>query len=317
MHRLVVVVAVCTACIGVAALVTVRPNLEYTNAPITVSTVKTPGRATTFIFGGDIMLDRTVRTALERNGEDALFSCLDAALASADYTVANLEGPITNNFSMSVGSVIGSPENYVFTFSLSTAALLARHHMSAVSLGNNHILNFGRSGLDSTLAVLDAAGVASFGEPYGHRIARMPGEVGTFSLIGYNEFDPAGWRAAASTTVEQIHTEAAALFIPIVFAHWGEEYSSTTPRQRALAKEFVSAGARLILGAHPHVIQDHEYMGAVPVYYSLGNFVFDQYWNESVRTGLLLAVSFATDGTIQTQEMPIRIGPGGRPCLVE
>ena len=65
------------------------------------------------LFAGDMMFDRSVRTAVERNGDDFLFSCIDTALAGSDLNVANLEGPITDNASISVDSAIGSPNNFV------------------------------------------------------------------------------------------------------------------------------------------------------------------------------------------------------------
>lgn len=307
-------------CAAVFALA--QSSLSYTapekyTPPATAATALAPAAHATLIFGGDMMLDRTVRTFVERSGEEALFTCLDRIVPSADYVVTNLEGPITSNGSRSVGSAVGSPENYIFTFPSSTAALLRRHGVSAVALGNNHILNFGNEGLQSTIASLEEEGVAFFGEPYGHHVAHVRIQDIPFSFIGYNEFDPAGWRVAASTTVEQLQAAVTAGSVPIVFAHWGQEYTSTTALQRSLAQTFAHSGARLIVGAHPHIVQDHEYIGATPVYYSLGNLVFDQYWNESVRTGLLLSATFSSDGGLQVREIPIRIGPGGRPCPVE
>jgi poly-gamma-glutamate synthesis protein (capsule biosynthesis protein) len=76
----------------------------------------------------------------------------------------------------------------------------------------------------------------------------------------------------------------------IVMPHWGEEYVSTTsPALRAQAKAFVDAGAGAIIGSHPHVVGEQEWMGTVPVFYSLGNFIFDQYFSSSVMKGEIVA----------------------------
>src|SRR6185503_17913788 len=85
---------------------------------------------------GDIMLDRQIRLVSDENGGDFVFSCIDPLLKSADFAVANLEGPITGNPSRSLGSVPGSTDNYYFTFPTTTGALLARHHFKAVDIGN-------------------------------------------------------------------------------------------------------------------------------------------------------------------------------------
>lgn len=317
----VVTMAGAVALLGALALVASHRDVLYARAPDTsgahVVFAAREEEPVVFIFGGDVMLDRSIRTSLEARGEEALFACLDKVFPEAEYVVANLEGPITEHPSRSSGSAIGSADNYVFTFPTSTAALLARHRVSALSLGNNHILNFGVDGMRSTIAALHEFGIAPFGEPYGNSVAHMRSGGQTFALIGFNEFDPAGWRAAASTTVAHVRAEAAFGVVPIVFAHWGEEYAQVTGGQRALAREFAQAGARLVVGAHPHIVQEREHIGPVPVYYSLGNLVFDQYWNEEVRTGLLLKVAFSQNGSLQAQEIPVRIGPGGRPCPVE
>lgn len=266
------------------------------------------------IFGGDMMFDRTVRTAAEAHGDDALFSCMDDTFAHADFVVANLEGPITRSGSKSVGSTIGAPDNYVFTFPTTTAPLLARHRVSFVTLGNNHILNFGMRGLQETRAVLDGASVGYFGDPYAHAVVHESVRGLSFAFIGFNQFDPDGWRAAASTTRVQIAEARGAGEMPIVFAHWGDEYASTTPLQRELAQSFADAGAVFIVGAHPHVVQEHAWIDGVPVYYSLGNMIFDQYWMEAVRRGLLLRVSFGPAGVTGVEEIPVELGHDRRTC---
>jgi poly-gamma-glutamate capsule biosynthesis protein CapA/YwtB (metallophosphatase superfamily) len=98
----------------------------------------------TVLFGGDAMLDRSVRIAMEKEGEDFIFSCLGGTLRTPDLTVLNLEGPITENPSKSVGSAVGSVNNTKFTFASGTASLLKRQGVDIVSLANNHAQDFGR-----------------------------------------------------------------------------------------------------------------------------------------------------------------------------
>jgi len=264
------------------------------------------------IFGGDMMLDRTVRTTIDQKGGDFIFSCIDETLANADLVVANLEGPITGEKSRSVGSIIGSPDNFVFTFPLSTAVLLAVHHISVVNLGNNHVMNFGSSGVRSTMYSLNAAGVKYFGDPINATVTHKSLNGIPLAFINYNEFSG---RGAASTTVAQIQAARAAGELPVVYAHWGIEYATTSSAySRELAHRFVDVGAEIVIGSHPHVVEEHEVYKGKYIYYSLGNFIFDQYWNDAVRHGLLLEVSFTSQGVTSVQEIPIELGRDRRTC---
>lgn len=268
----------------------------------------------TVFFGGDMMFDRSVREAGELLGDDHLLACLNPLIAAADIAVANLEGPITPHDSVSVGSAVGSAHNYTFTFPLSTASLLAEHGIHFVSLGNNHILNFGTDGVRSTIATLDAAGVASFGDPLEQRVARHDGMDVHISLVAYNQFAPEGAFLAASTTLAQIRAERTEGRLPIVFAHWGEEYQPAQEYQKTLAHAFVDAGAVLVVGAHPHVVQESETYQGAPIYYSLGNLVFDQYWHESVQRGLTILATIDAVGGVSIAEMPVFLWRDRQTC---
>ena len=268
------------------------------------------------VFGGDMMFDRDIRRKMALNGEDHALSCVDEVLLPADLVVANLEGPITSNPSMSLGSVVGTPENFTFTFPTSTAGMLARHNILLVNIGNNHIMNFGRSGLLETQSLLDKAGVAYFGDPdkpEEERVERLEIQGIPFSFVNWSD-----WTSDKTDhTVAQVRKEAEAGRVTVVYTHWGEEYVAPTERMRALAHSFAEAGAVLVVGSHPHVVQENELYAGAHIYYSLGNFVFDQYWNEEVSTGLLLRVKFSKDGVKGIEELPIKIHRDGRTCLLE
>ena len=268
------------------------------------------------VFGGDLMFDRSIREKLTRNGEDHALSCVDEVLLPADLVVANLEGPITSNPSMSLGSVIGSPENFTFTFPTTTATMLVRHNIRLANIGNNHIMNFGRSGLLETEKWLDAAGVAYFGDPdkpEEERVERTTVGGVPFSFVNWSD-----WTSDKTDhTVAQVRKEVASGRVTVVYTHWGEEYVEPTERMRALAHSFADAGAALVVGSHPHVVQESELYNGAHIYYSLGNFVFDQYWNERVSNGLLLRVRFTKDGVKGIEELPITMHRDGRTCLLE
>lgn len=282
-------------------------------------------RHATVIFGGDMLFDRSIRLVADAKGGDFIFSCVDAVLGGADLVVANLEGPITEHASVSASSAPGDAFNYTFTFPPATAELLYEHNIRMVNLGNNHILNFGREGARSTTRYLQDAGVAHFGLPAGASAqAGEPMEstvaAGTinripFSFINYNEFSGGG---AASTTVVQIRRARGAGHIPVVYTHWGIEYATTSSAySRELAHSFVDAGAEIVIGSHPHVVEESETYRGKRIYYSLGNFIFDQYMNDDVQHGLLLEVTFGPSGVQVVKEIPIELQEDRRTCPVE
>lgn len=262
------------------------------------------------LFVGDLFFDRHIRLTQERFGADWTFSCLGTLLQEADAIVGNLEGPITDQRSVSAGTAPGSADNYVFTFPTSTAPLLFEHRIRIVNLGNNHIGNFGEEGVRSTKRYLTEAGVAFFGGLKGDEEVHQADIGGVpFSFVSYNAF-------GGSTAEEVAHTisrERALGREVVLYAHWGEEYEKDVSRLRPLARLFVSSGASAVIGSHPHVVQESERIGSAPVFYSLGNFIFDQYFNEEVSRGLAVELRF-TDAGIETAEYQVSLERDGRTC---
>lgn len=267
----------------------------------------------TIIFGGDMMFDRSIRVAMEKHGDDYVFSCIRDLLQSADIVVANLEGPITSHPSKSVGTKVGGEGNFTFTFPTSTAPLLARHNIRLVSLGNNHIMNFSREGLEQTKRWLDDAGVAYFGDPdlpEEERVRRTTINGVSLSFVNWSD-----WTSDKTDhTVTQVREETGAGNLVVVYAHWGEEYVPPTTAMRQLARSFIDAGAAIVIGSHPHIVQERELYQGNYIYYSLGNMLFDQYWDESVRRGLLLRVGFTQKGVESLEEIPIDNQTDRRTC---
>ncbi len=290
-------------------------NTETFVRPIASVPAPAPKPRASIIFGGDMMFDRSIRTAMEKRGGDYIFSCISALLQSADLVVANLEGPITAHLSKSVGSKVGREGNFTFTFPTTTAALLFRHNIRLVSIGNNHTMNFGREGLAETKRWLDEAGILYFGEPdlgESNRVERISLRGIPFSFINWSD-----WTSDKTNhTVARVRDEVGAGRIVVVYTHWGDEYVPPPERVKTLARQFVDAGADLVIGSHPHIVQEDEVYAGKHIYYSLGNFVFDQYWNESVRRGLLLRVEFIPEGVESVEEIPIDNQTDRRTCAV-
>lgn len=266
---------------------------------------------TRVLFVGDMNFDRYVREVIMEKGEDFVFSCIGDVLKEADWVVGNLEGPITDNLSVSVGTEVGSPPNYTFTFPPATAKLLERYNVKLVNIGNNHINNFGKAGVSSTRKYLEEAGVNYFGGLGGDEpIYRAKLGDTKISFVSYNQFG--GY--SPQKVGDIISKESKSGRLVIVYAHWGEEYGPVTIHQRISAKLFSESGAKAIIGSHPHVISPSEKIGETIVYYSLGNFIFDQYWNPEVRTGLMLELNIK-DGQIEVSERKVVLSQDGKTCL--
>ena len=269
------------------------------------------------LFVGDIMFDRGIRYYAKQNGgNDFIFDKISPTLAENDLVVANLEGPITNNKSISSGTAPGSVNNYFFTFDPSITKTLFEKNIKLLNLGNNHILNFGREGLLSTKIYLDESGVNYFGAPNGGRSIIKNINGLKIAFVSYNEFS-GNIENEQIATIDEIKKIELNADIVVVFSHWGNEYELVpADSQKDSARQFIDAGADLIIGSHSHVIQPMEIYNGKRIYYSLGNFVFDQYFNEDVRQGLGVIVKINKQTKqLDFLEKHFYLGPNGQTII--
>ena len=279
---------------SVALLIAVSPFLPK-HAPIVVgpdALADEKDNAISVLLVGDIMLDRGIATHAREVGDKKLFEGVQALLKGHDAVIGNLEGTITSNPSVS------QLDNSVmrFTFAPKYAEVLAQLGLSALSLANNHALDFGEFGYDDTRHFLDIAGVSTFGSPFNdaHLAVLKSVKDKNLCVVGYHSLfkpDP----ASVLTKIKVIREECDYI---IIFAHWGEEYQhEPTSKQREFAHAFVDAGADVVVGAHPHVVEPLEIYNNHAIFYSLGNFLFDQGWRPEVKRGVALAVEFSASST--------------------
>ncbi len=263
------------------------------------------------LFVGDMMFDRTMRNVAEAKGYDYLFSCVDRYLDSFDMVIGNLEGPITENPSLSTGTKPGGAGNTTFTFDRDVARALSHNNIRMVSLGNNHIYDFGAAGARSTMNELKKRGVEYFGAPNGSMVATTTVRGVKLAFVSFNQFLGQNDPEKTKDAVAKIKGESD--FVA-VYSHWGEEYSPATDYEKKLAREFIDAGADMVVGSHPHVIQEHEIYKGKHIFYSLGNFIFDQYWTESVRTGGGVE-ALVGNKVVLAKDVEFEISRGGKTCL--
>ena len=275
-----------------------------------------PAKKIKILFGGDLMFDRDIRRAAEKHSYNFILQDLQPLFQEHDLVVANLEGPITSAPSRSVGSVPGSSQNFIFTFSPAVTELLKASKMKVVNIGNNHILNFGSEGLQETKAALTQAGIQYFGntdgsdEPEERTVTWKNGEL-TIGFVNYNQFASQAFPRALT----DITTLRPKVDLVVVYTHWGNEYVPEANQViQNIATELRSAGADVIIGSHPHVVQQRD----GTTYYSLGNFVFDQYFEQAVQQGLLVSLEIDPDTLeLNFTEYPIKLERNGQTKLLQ
>jgi poly-gamma-glutamate capsule biosynthesis protein CapA/YwtB (metallophosphatase superfamily) len=173
-----------------------------------------------------------------------------------------------------------------------------------LSLSNNHADDFGPQVTLDSRAAIEAAGLIPFGDPGDSENFIIRENLGgvSLSLVGFHAF---GEKTTELTAAIQ-NEKAQGRFV-IVYPHWGVEYATTAPGvETQAAQTFINAGADLIIGAHPHVVQNIEVIDGVPVVYSLGNFLFDQDFSPETQQGLIAHVTI-TPETLELTFTPVRI----------
>ncbi|MEO5965499.1 MAG: CapA family protein [Candidatus Limnocylindrales bacterium] len=314
-----------------------------------------PKTAWTLVAGGDILLDRGVALAIKANGVNFPFDggtvditgiCKDCSpfgwdlpytqrtgnkgsvrdlVKGADLALANFENPAPDTFRFhSRGTVFSANPGYIKG--------LRNAGIDWVSLANNHIGDAGRKGILQTMANMDEAGIAHSGVGRNivdaHKAALLKvGDV-TVGLLGYDTI--AGYYQAGTTTPGSARLTVKALKadikaarkagadLVIVFPHWGVEYRSTPfAGQQRLARAAIDAGADMVIGNHSHWAGAMEVWKGKPIWYALGNFVFDQTWSIPTMEGITLELTFSGTKLVQAKLHPHLIMDKAQPNFLD
>ncbi len=269
------------------------------------------------LFIGDMMFDRYIRQVAEKKGYNFLFQGVDNLLEDNDLVIGNLEGPITGNQSMSASSEFGARENYIFTFDPQVANVLKNHNINLVNISNNHILNFDKNGLEQTKKYLDNSGIRYFCDPDNSelRIANYELQGLKIAFACYNQFESGG----EEKTFNDIKMAEKRADLVILYTHWGKEYEmEPLEKTKNLAHKFIDTGVDMIIGTHPHVAQEREVYKNKTIYYSLGNFIFDQYFDPNTTKGLAVkAVIDPENKNINYEEYDLRLKNNGQTELAK
>lgn len=307
---------------GVYALSSMEYRIAVESRVTPTPTVTSSGG--TMLFVGDIMLSRSVGARMQELGDYTYpFHAIADTLREADITFANLENPVSAR-----GVNVGS--KYSFRADPRIIEGLQYAGIDVVSLANNHIWDYGREAFIDTMQHLRDGGIDYVGAgntfDEAHRGAtRNVGGVDVVFLAYTNLIS--SQVAATDTTpgVAYLNTEQmvrdigdAKLRGDVVVAsfHWGDEYQVIhNAQQDRIAKMAIDAGADLIIGHHPHVVQEVQQYSDGWIAYSLGNFIFDQTFSEETMRGLALRVTLDGDRIGAVESLGISISRQYQPSL--
>lgn len=223
----------------------------------------------TVLFTGDIMLDRGVEDLINKNNVYYPFEKISQALKGIDIVAGNLEGPIVKD------PPYFPDESLKFAFSPEITKGLVSANFNILSLANNHTLNMGEPGLEQTKEFLKEVNINPVGHPTecdGDFLFKEDG----IAFLAFNKTFPFNCSDDEVTEIVKRTKNTDPEDFLIVMLHWGMEYQfhSSLPQQN-LARQIIDTGADLVIGHHPHVVQEiEEYQGKL-IFYSLGNFIFD------------------------------------------
>lgn len=280
-----------------------------------------PPAEVTFVAVGDIMLSRAVAQKMRVHGVDYPFASTTDFLRSADIAFGNLEGPITP------GPEI-LPFEMRFRADANVAAALKRAGFDVLSLANNHMLDFGSEGIENTQDFLDTEQIAYAGAGANAADASKPVFVTvdgiTFAFLAYSYSGGAGAYSAGTMPlnldgmVDAVRQAKSFADIIIVSMHAGEEYEpQPNESQVVFARAAIDAGAEMVIGHHPHVVQTMEVYRGKYIFYSLGNFIFDQMWSRETREGMVVKAYIRKEGVHSVTFHPILIENYAKPHFID
>lgn len=272
------------------------------------------------------MLSRIVeQKMLKYNDFTYPFLEISPITSEADIVFGNLESPITS------GPIIESGE-MVFRADSRSVIGLKMAGFNVLNLANNHTMNFGKSGLENTIEILDKNGISHIGAGLTKEGIHQPAKKITkgvrFAFLGYTynsdqrKLPNGEIYGLANMNTEQMTSDVKEAKkdsdVVIVSMHAGEEYKTSSGKfQQDFARSAIDIGASLVIGHHPHIVQPIEKYKSGYIMYSLGNFVFDQMWSNETRLGAIAEITFKAEKIANIKFIPIKIYDYCQPKVIE
>jgi poly-gamma-glutamate capsule biosynthesis protein CapA/YwtB (metallophosphatase superfamily) len=269
----------------------------------------------TLSFVGDILLGDNVGKLLDDVGTDYPYKYVREYLQAPDLTIGNLETPVTTRGEK-------QDKQYAYRTHPKTLPDLLESGVDIVNLANNHILDYGTTGLLDTFEYLKEAKLSYIGagrneeEAYAAHYVEKNGV--RIAFLGFSRVVPAGWWKAwgdnpgvASTydyrkPVAAIEKAKEQADLVIVIPHWGVERQDTPEDyQRDLARSYIDAGADLVVASHAHVLQGFEHYKGKWIAYNLGNFIFTTNNHAPTWETIILNATCSKDGECEISAVPV------------
>ena len=282
---------------------------------------------------GDIMLGRRVGRLLDDNGWESAYRGFASVFSRSDVLFGNLECSLSERGQKLLGKGIwlrASPDK---------AELLKEAGFSVLSLANNHILDYGNEALFDTIAFLEDECIGHVGAGKDIEAARKPeifkkGDT-SIGFLAYNEFSYYFWSYQEkrkfvaeedlpgtapmdlAPIIDDVKELKSRVDLVAVSLHWGiEESNMETDEQRRIAHALIDAGADIIIGHHPHVLQGIEIYRDRPIFYSLGNYIFDQN-DENNKQGMVAEIEIVQGNMTSLSLHPLYVKDKREPIVPE
>lgn len=264
-------------------------------------------------IAGDVLFSTSPLNKYDTTGKvtSILSQDLLQLMNTADITMVNLEFPF------SLRGTKMEDKQYTFRADPARVTILNEMGIDVVSLANNHTLDFGTEALLDTIATLDNAQILSVGAGADLEQAKSPATMnvngksiaflGASRVIPVTEWNATKYSPGVFTTydptalIEEIKLAKQTNDFVVVYVHWGiEKKEYPEEYQREMAKQYIDAGADIVIGSHPHVLQGIEYYNGKAIVYSLGNYIF----GHTIDRTYLLDVQIDADNTYQLRVVP-------------
>lgn len=311
----------------------------WTINPTTIPSPSPQNNEISVLFLGDVMLSRGVAYQIAQNSDLYYpFRNIHPLLQQNDFVFANFESPIINDKEIHQGEM-------AFRVNENMAPILKEMNFSIFSLANNHMLDFGQKGLLNTLKLLDENQIQYIGagENYqeAHQYKILEKNNIKIAFLAYNDSDivlatneaaenqPGTAFMNLGALVQDVAEAKKSADFAIVSMHSGTEYKENpNSRQTEFARAAIDAGANLVIGHHPHIVQPIEKYpktkseisnGASKngfIFYSLGNCIFDQAWSEETMEGIAVQISFDKNEIKGIKILPFIIENYSQPKII-
>ncbi len=297
----------------------------------------------TFLFTGDICFAETYQERQEEKGKENILkkmgydyslAKLDTLLFQSDYIIGNLETPITD---MKVSPLDGSKKYKIHKADIILTPLtLKKHHISIVSLANNHTMDYGTQGLEQTMEILKKYSIDFFAAGKNEEDASAPFQINNdigqkkfhLVVVGGLDFDGKyeesynfyasekksgvkGWtQKKVLEQIRKIRQTDSTAFI-VAYPHWFENYKWKSERQTMMAHTMIDAGADIVIGHGTHMFQELEIYNSKWIVYSLGNFMFNspgRYEKENAHSYSLAGI-LTVNNEFEKQNITLKLYP--------